>query len=87
MNVIALDVKILKQVSFIAKKVCGNVYQHCFLYCFLSGVLGDSLTVLRSPPYVTFQDGQWPISGEKVPDLVALTMGFSIREVYIYLIM
>uniref|UniRef100_A0A671RTN6 Renin receptor n=1 Tax=Sinocyclocheilus anshuiensis TaxID=1608454 RepID=A0A671RTN6_9TELE len=46
----------------------------------LSGVLGDSLTVLRSPPYVTFQDGQWPISGEKVPDLVALTMGFSIRE-------
>uniref|UniRef100_A0A8C1GXZ8 Renin receptor n=2 Tax=Cyprinus carpio TaxID=7962 RepID=A0A8C1GXZ8_CYPCA len=50
------------------------------LLCLLSGVLGDSLTVLRSPPYVTFQDGQWPISGEKVPDLVALTMGFSIRE-------
>uniref|UniRef100_A0A671RSC1 Renin receptor n=1 Tax=Sinocyclocheilus anshuiensis TaxID=1608454 RepID=A0A671RSC1_9TELE len=46
----------------------------------LNSVLGDSLTVLRSPPYVTFQDGQWPISGEKVPDLVALTMGFSIRE-------
>ncbi|XP_026120426.1 renin receptor-like [Carassius auratus] len=46
----------------------------------LSGVLGDSLTVLRSPSYVTFQDGQWPISGEKVPDLVSLTMGFSVRE-------
>ncbi|KAG1945955.1 renin receptor [Pimephales promelas] len=46
----------------------------------LSGVLGDSLTVLRSPQYVTFRDGQWPISGEKIPDLVALTMGFSVRE-------
>ncbi|XP_051978315.1 renin receptor-like [Xyrauchen texanus] len=46
----------------------------------LSGVLGDSLTILRSPHYVTFRDGQWPISGEKIPDLVALTMGFSIRE-------
>uniref|UniRef100_A0A673GF63 Renin receptor N-terminal domain-containing protein n=1 Tax=Sinocyclocheilus rhinocerous TaxID=307959 RepID=A0A673GF63_9TELE len=57
-----------------------GIYQNCFLYYFPLGVLGDSLTVLRSPPYVTFQDGQWPISGEKVPDLVALTMGFSIRE-------
>ncbi|NP_998188.2 renin receptor [Danio rerio] len=46
----------------------------------LSGVLGDSLTVLRSPQYVTFRDEQWPISGEKIPDLVALTMGFSVRE-------
>ncbi|XP_016415483.1 renin receptor-like isoform X1 [Sinocyclocheilus rhinocerous] len=46
----------------------------------LSGVLGDSLTVLRSPQYVIFRDGQWPISGEKIPDLVALTMGFSIHE-------
>ncbi len=46
-----------------------------------SGVLGDSLTVLRSPSYVRFKDGQWPISGEKIPDLVALIMGFSIREV------
>uniref|UniRef100_A0AAY4C3P0 Renin receptor n=1 Tax=Denticeps clupeoides TaxID=299321 RepID=A0AAY4C3P0_9TELE len=44
------------------------------------GVLGDRLTVLRSPSYVTFLDGQWPISGEKVPSLVALTMGFSVHE-------
>uniref|UniRef100_A0A9J8CDX8 Renin receptor n=1 Tax=Cyprinus carpio carpio TaxID=630221 RepID=A0A9J8CDX8_CYPCA len=50
------------------------------LLALLSGVLGDSLTVLRSPQYVTFRDGQWPISGEKIPDLVALTMGFSIHE-------
>ncbi|XP_051979700.1 renin receptor, partial [Xyrauchen texanus] len=46
----------------------------------LTGVLGDSLTILRSPQYVSFRDGQWPISGEKIPDLVALTMGFSVRE-------
>uniref|UniRef100_A0AAY4C332 Renin receptor n=1 Tax=Denticeps clupeoides TaxID=299321 RepID=A0AAY4C332_9TELE len=45
-----------------------------------SRVLGDRLTVLRSPSYVTFLDGQWPISGEKVPSLVALTMGFSVHE-------
>ncbi|KAA0712041.1 ATPase H(+)-transporting lysosomal accessory protein 2 [Triplophysa tibetana] len=45
-----------------------------------AGVLGDRLTVLRNPPYVTFLDGQWPISGEKIPDLVSLTMGFSVRE-------
>uniref|UniRef100_A0A8C1KX97 Renin receptor n=1 Tax=Cyprinus carpio TaxID=7962 RepID=A0A8C1KX97_CYPCA len=50
------------------------------LLALLSGVLGDSLTVLRSPQYVTFRNGQWPISGEKIPDLVALTMGFSIHE-------
>ncbi|KAL7831495.1 hypothetical protein SRHO_G00309980 [Serrasalmus rhombeus] len=46
----------------------------------LSGVLGDQLTVLRSPQYVTFREGQWPLAGEKVPDLVALTMGFSVQE-------
>uniref|UniRef100_A0A8C1A7E9 Renin receptor n=2 Tax=Cyprinus carpio TaxID=7962 RepID=A0A8C1A7E9_CYPCA len=50
------------------------------LYLLDLRVLGDSLTVLRSPQYVTFRDGQWPISGEKIPDLVALTMGFSIHE-------
>ncbi|TRY92515.1 hypothetical protein DNTS_004169 [Danionella cerebrum] len=43
-------------------------------------VLGDSLTILRTPQYTTFKDGQWPISGEKIPDLVALTMGFSVHE-------
>ncbi|XP_030637378.1 renin receptor [Chanos chanos] len=45
-----------------------------------SGVFGDRLTVLRSPQFVTFREGQWPISGEKIPDLVALTMGFSVQE-------
>ncbi|XP_041936914.1 renin receptor [Alosa pseudoharengus] len=46
----------------------------------INGALGDRLTVLRSPDYVQFRDGQWPVSGEKIPDLVALTMGFSVQE-------
>lgn len=70
-----------QQVSFIAKKGCDLEYISIVFCYFPSGVLGDSLTVLRSPQYVTFRDGQWPISGEKIPDLVALTMGFSVREV------
>lgn len=46
-----------------------------------SGVHGDSLTVLQAPEFVSFQKGDWPVSGEKIPDLVALTMGFSVQEV------
>ncbi|MCA0772529.1 hypothetical protein, partial [Vibrio vulnificus] len=45
-----------------------------------AGVLGDQMTVLRSPQYVNFRSGKWPLAGEKIPDLVALTMGFSIRQ-------
>lgn len=54
-----------------------------FILCsFIStGVHGDSLTVLQAPEFVSFQKGDWPVSGEKIPDLVALTMGFSIQEV------
>uniref|UniRef100_A0A668A242 Renin receptor n=1 Tax=Myripristis murdjan TaxID=586833 RepID=A0A668A242_9TELE len=52
----------------------------CFLFCFSSGVHGDSVTVLQAPEFVSFQKGEWPISGEKIPDLVALTMGFSVQE-------
>uniref|UniRef100_A0A3B3C103 Renin receptor n=1 Tax=Oryzias melastigma TaxID=30732 RepID=A0A3B3C103_ORYME len=47
---------------------------------FPSGVRGDSLTVLQAPEFLSFQKGDWPLSGEKIPDLVALTMGFSVEE-------
>lgn len=57
--------------------LCKNV---TCLNCF-AGVFGDQLTVLRSPQYVNFRSGKWPLAGEKIPDLVALTMGFSVREV------
>uniref|UniRef100_A0A3Q2YF25 Renin receptor n=1 Tax=Hippocampus comes TaxID=109280 RepID=A0A3Q2YF25_HIPCM len=46
----------------------------------VTNVRGDSLTVLQAPEFVSFQKGKWPISGEKIPDLVALTMGFSVQE-------
>lgn len=51
---------------------------------FPPGVHGDSLTVLQAPEFVSFQKGDWPVSGEKIPDLVALTMGFSIQEVHLH---
>lgn len=51
---------------------------------FPSGVHGDSFTVLQAPEFVSFQKGDWPVSGEKIPDLVALTMGFSVQEVIRY---
>ncbi|XP_053733270.1 renin receptor [Synchiropus splendidus] len=45
-----------------------------------TGVHGNRLAVLQAPEFVSFQKGDWPISGEKIPDLVALTMGFSVGE-------
>lgn len=40
--------------------------------------------MLQAPEFVSFQKGDWPVSGEKIPDLVALTMGFSVQEVIRY---
>lgn len=59
-----------------------TVHIHDFHVYFPPGVHGDSLTVLQAPEFVSFQKGDWPVSGEKIPDLVALTMGFSIQEVH-----
>ncbi|KAK6485484.1 renin receptor-like [Huso huso] len=60
-----------------------NSFQMAMLAVFavlIAGAFGDSFTVLRAPRYVTFKEGQWPISGERIPDLVALTLGFSVKE-------
>ncbi|XP_030044706.1 renin receptor [Microcaecilia unicolor] len=46
----------------------------------LTGVLADEFSVLRSPSYVTFREGSWPLPGERIPDLTALSMGFSVEE-------
>ncbi|XP_031726072.1 renin receptor [Anarrhichthys ocellatus] len=58
------------------------VLSAAFALCLLAatGVHGDRLTILQSPEFVSFQKGDWPVSGEKIPDLVALTMGFSVQE-------
>ncbi|NXI23851.1 RENR protein, partial [Sterrhoptilus dennistouni] len=47
--------------------------------CF-SGVYGGEFSILRSPQSVVFRDGSWPIPGERIPDVAALTMGFSVEE-------
>ncbi|NXR30952.1 RENR protein, partial [Zosterops hypoxanthus] len=47
--------------------------------CF-SEVCGGEFSVLRSPQSVVFRDGSWPIPGERIPDVAALTMGFSVEE-------
>ncbi|XP_036830956.1 renin receptor isoform X2 [Oncorhynchus mykiss] len=59
-----------------------TLFSVAFIFCsaFTAGVQGDSLTILQAPEYVSFQKGDWPISGEKIPDMVALTMGFSVQE-------
>ncbi|XP_014029741.1 renin receptor [Salmo salar] len=59
-----------------------TLFSVAFIFCsaFTAGVQGDSLTILQAPGYVSFQKGDWPISGEKIPDMVALTMGFSVQE-------
>uniref|UniRef100_A0A8D0GMR7 Renin receptor n=1 Tax=Sphenodon punctatus TaxID=8508 RepID=A0A8D0GMR7_SPHPU len=46
----------------------------------LAGVLADEFSVLRSPDSVVFRDGSWPIPGERIPDVAALSMGFSVEE-------
>ncbi|TFK09219.1 rab9 effector protein with kelch motifs [Platysternon megacephalum] len=46
----------------------------------LAGVSGDEFSVLRSPQSVVFRDGSWPIPGERIPDIAALSMGFSVEE-------
>lgn len=51
-----------------------------FDVCF-SGVCGGEFSILRSPQSVVFRDGSWPIPGERIPDVAALTMGFSVEEV------
>lgn len=61
---------------------CLSILFSSFSRPFSPGVHGDSLTVLQAPEFVSFQKGDWPVSGEKIPDLVALTMGFSIQEVH-----
>ncbi|NXY04831.1 RENR protein, partial [Pteruthius melanotis] len=50
-----------------------------FCVCFL-GVCGGEFSILRSPQSVVFRDGSWPIPGERIPDVAALTMGFSVEE-------
>ncbi|KAI5279581.1 renin receptor isoform X1 [Manis pentadactyla] len=46
----------------------------------VAGALGNEFSILRSPGSVVFRDGNWPIPGERIPDVAALSMGFSVKE-------
>ncbi|XP_004850076.1 renin receptor [Heterocephalus glaber] len=46
----------------------------------LAGVLGNEFSILRSPGSVVFRNGNWPIPGERIPDVAALSMGFTVKE-------
>ncbi|XP_045706904.1 dynein regulatory complex protein 9 isoform X1 [Phyllostomus hastatus] len=50
------------------------------LLSLVAGVLGNEFSILRSPEYVVFRNGNWPIPGERIPDVTALAMGFSVKE-------
>ena len=51
-----------------------------FLSFSVAGVFGNEFSILRSPGSVVFQNGNWPIPGERIPDVAALSMGFSVKE-------
>ncbi|XP_054978518.1 renin receptor [Sorex araneus] len=46
----------------------------------VAGVWGNEFSILRSPGSVVFRDGNWPIPGDRIPDVAALSMGFSVKE-------
>ena len=51
-----------------------------FLSFSVAGVFGNEFSILRSPGSVVSQNGNWPIPGERIPDVAALSMGFSVKE-------
>ncbi|XP_063490601.1 renin receptor isoform X3 [Symphalangus syndactylus] len=50
------------------------------LLALVAGVLGNEFSILKSPGSVVFRNGNWPIPGERIPDVAALSMGFSVKE-------
>ncbi|KAM4833620.1 renin receptor-like isoform 1-T3 [Thomomys bottae] len=46
----------------------------------VAGVWGNEFSILRSPGSVVFRNGNWPISAERIPDVAALSMGFTVKE-------
>ncbi|KAM3934313.1 renin receptor [Leptodactylus fuscus] len=46
----------------------------------LIAVAAADFSVLKSPQNQVFRQGNWPICGDRIPDLIALAMGFSVEE-------
>jgi renin receptor len=60
-----------------------KIYNDAHLSVFSLGALGNEFSILRSPGSVVFRNGNWPIPGDRIPDVAALSMGFSVKEVCI----
>ncbi|XP_063306180.1 renin receptor [Pelobates fuscus] len=52
---------------------------YVLLSALIAAVAAD-FTVLKSPQYQIFQEGNWPVPGDRIPDVIALSMGFSVEE-------
>ncbi|XP_075052520.1 renin receptor [Mixophyes fleayi] len=50
------------------------------VFAALMAVSTADFTVLKSPQNQIFKQGSWPIPGERIPDVIALSMGFSVEE-------
>ncbi|KAG9485643.1 renin receptor [Eleutherodactylus coqui] len=48
--------------------------------CALLAVAAADFSVLKSPQNQIFRPGNWPVPGERIPDVIALSMGFSVEE-------
>lgn len=46
----------------------------------LIAVAAADFSVLKSPQNQIFRAGNWPVPGERIPDVIALSMGFSVEE-------
>ncbi|XP_069492641.1 renin receptor [Ambystoma mexicanum] len=46
----------------------------------VAGAFSDEFMVVKSPQSVVFREGSWPIPGDRISDVVALSMGFSVEE-------
>ncbi|XP_007899719.2 renin receptor [Callorhinchus milii] len=63
-------------------RVCGRGALLLFLAtaALTTGVLGDRFSILRAPQYVNFQNVAGPLPMGRIPDVLALSMGFSVEE-------
>ncbi|NP_001080880.1 ATPase, H+ transporting, lysosomal accessory protein 2 S homeolog precursor [Xenopus laevis] len=50
------------------------------LVALVVAVSSADFTVLKSPQYQIFQEGKWPVPGDRIPDVISLSMGFSVEE-------
>ncbi|KAM4795214.1 renin receptor [Rhinophrynus dorsalis] len=51
-----------------------------FVLTALVAASSAEFSVLKSPQNQVFREGSWPVPGERIPDVISLSMGFSVEE-------